>query len=86
MNTLRPGFSWCLRLLVWAALLLAPHHPDPGSGETQRLVAKTPPAYECVYTGTITGNQAVGSFGCNRFSGQKPWRATIQGGGYSTGR
>ena len=41
--------------------------------------------YECVYTGTITGNQAVGSFGCNRFSGQKPWRATIQGGGYSTG-
>jgi hypothetical protein len=36
--------------------------------------------YDCTYTGTITGNQAGGTFGCNRFGGQKPWRATIQGG------
>ena len=35
--------------------------------------------YDCVYTGTITGNQVSGTFGCNRFAGQIPWRATIQG-------
>jgi hypothetical protein len=34
--------------------------------------------YECVYTGAINGNQASGTFGCNRFSGQLPWRATIR--------
>ncbi|MBL8343148.1 MAG: WSC domain-containing protein [Rubrivivax sp.] len=37
--------------------------------------------YDCTYTGIITANQASGTFGCNRFAGQKPWRATIQGGG-----
>lgn len=36
--------------------------------------------YDCTYTGTITGYQASGTFGCNRFSGQKPWRATIHSG------
>jgi hypothetical protein len=36
--------------------------------------------YDCTYTGTIHGNQAGGTFGCNRFAGYKPWRATIQGG------
>lgn len=40
--------------------------------------------YECTYTGTISGDQASGTFGCNRFGGQKPWRATIQGGGAVT--
>ena len=34
--------------------------------------------YDCIYTGTINGNQASGSFGCNRFVGQKGWRATIR--------
>ena len=40
--------------------------------------------YECVYTGTLQGREASGTFGCNRFSGQLPWRATIDGGGTGT--
>ena len=36
--------------------------------------------YECTYTGTLHGNQAGGTFGCNRFGGQKPWLAVIEGG------
>jgi hypothetical protein len=35
--------------------------------------------YECLYTGTLVGNRASGTFGCNRFGGQKPWHATIEG-------
>jgi hypothetical protein len=33
--------------------------------------------YDCTYTGTVEGNLATGTFGCNRFAGQRPWRATI---------
>lgn len=37
--------------------------------------------YICDYTGTITGNQVGGTFGCNKAAGPIPWRATIEGGG-----